>query len=412
MKKFTKWFHKRAAAYTIASCSAVVLYLALTHINVLTRSLNAFFSFTSPVVYGLIIAYVMDPLARYFERTLLNNVDPKFARKPAVTLSVLAVVIVMVLLAVALIPQLAKSIIGFVNNLDGYAVSFNSFINQLNKTFTSDTIDVSQITAIGSQMIQKISDKLPDTANHLVNTSFSVGTGFFNGVIAFILAIYFMMDKERLLRSANGILHAILPPQRYQKTTKFLKRCNSIIIRFILCDLLDGLIIGVANLIFMLALQMPYAALLSVVVGVTNLAPTFGPILGGLIGGLILLLVNPWFALWFLIFTLVLQTLDGYVIKPKLFGNLLGVSSLWILISIIVGGRMFGLIGIMLAIPFAAIVDFIFRDYYLPWRNRKKDEKSQSELLHKDSQIILTDTTIPSPNEQSKENPDESKKDS
>ena len=121
---------------------------------------------------------------------------------------------------------------------------------------------------------------------------------------------------------------------------------------------------------------MPYATLISVVVGVTNLAPTFGPILGGVIGAFILLLVNPWYSLWFLIFTLILQTCDGYVIKPKLFGETLGVSSLWILVCIIVGGRMFGVIGILLAIPIAAIIDFIFREYLIPWMHKRRKLKA------------------------------------
>ena len=112
----------------------------------------------------------------------------------------------------------------------------------------------------------------------------------------------------------------------------------------------------------MLIMGMPYAGVISLVVGVTNLAPTFGPIFGAVVGGIILVLVNPWYMLWFLIFTAILQTLDGYVIKPKLFGDTLGVSSLWILIAIVVGGRMFGVVGILLAIPFAAIVEFLAQD--------------------------------------------------
>ncbi len=104
--------------------------------------------------------------------------------------------------------------------------------------------------------------------------------------------------------------------------------------------------------------------LISVVVAVTNLAPTFGPIAGGAVGALILLLVNPLDALWFLIFTVVLQTLDGYVIKPRLFGESLGVPAVWILITLIVGGRMFGMIGILLAIPIAAIILFACKELF------------------------------------------------
>lgn len=116
---------------------------------------------------------------------------------------------------------------------------------------------------------------------------------------------------------------------------------------------------------------MPYSVLISLVVGVTNLAPTFGPIVGAVIGAFILVLVNPWHAFWFLVFTIILQTLDGYVIKPKLFGNTLGISSVWILIAIIVFGRIFGIVGVLLAIPFAAIIDFTYRELFIVWLEKR-----------------------------------------
>ena len=128
-------------------------------------------------------------------------------------------------------------------------------------------------------------------------------------------------------------------------------------------------------------MHMPFTALVSVIVGVTNLAPTFGPIVGAIIGGFILLLVNPLMAFWFIIFTIILQTFDGYLIKPVLFGDTLGVSSIMILIFIIVGSRMFGVWGILLAIPTAAICDFIYKDFI--WRKNLKqmyEQNTEAEL--------------------------------
>ena len=154
--------------------------------------------------------------------------------------------------------------------------------------------------------------------------------------------------------------------------------------RFIWCDLFDALIIGVANAIFFAIAGLPFNAMISVVVAVTNLAPTFGPIVGGAIGCAILLLQNPWQALWFLIFTIILQTIDGYVLKPKLFGGILGVPSVWILICIIVGGRIFGVLGILLAIPFAAISDFLYGDYLLPYLQRRRERLDKEKKALQD----------------------------
>ena len=143
-------------------------------------------------------------------------------------------------------------------------------------------------------------------------------------------------------------------------------RCNNILVRYIVFSLLDGAIVGGANAVFMAICGMQYVGLVSVVCGVTNLIPSFGPVIGAVIGGFILLLVNPWHALLFLGFTAVLQTLDGYVIKPKLFGDSLGVSGLLILISIVLFGNIFGVVGILLAIPLAAIIDFTYEEGILP----------------------------------------------
>ena len=165
-----------------------------------------------------------------------------------------------------------------------------------------------------------------------------------------------------------------MKPENYRATGEFIKRCNNIIIRYISFDIIDGIIVGIVNFIVMAIIGIPYSVLISVIAGVTNLAPTFGPIVGAAIGAFILILVQPWFCVAFLIITIVLQTVDGYILKPKLFGESLGVSPLMILIAIILGGRLFGVAGILLAIPFAAILDFVYRDFVL----KKLEEKHNS----------------------------------
>jgi predicted PurR-regulated permease PerM len=170
-------------------------------------------------------------------------------------------------------------------------------------------------------------------------------------------------------------MELILKEKTYKNSGEFFDKCNKILIRYISFDIIDGLIVGVVNAIYMLIAGLPYAVLISVIVGITNLAPTFGPIVGAVIGGFILVLVNPWYALWFLVFTIILQTVDGYILKPRLFGESLGVSPLMILISIILGGRLFGVVGILLAIPFAAIFDFIWKDFILKKLEERKAKR-------------------------------------
>lgn len=135
---------------------------------------------------------------------------------------------------------------------------------------------------------------------------------------------------------------------------------------------------------------MQYVGLISFVVALTNLVPTFGPMVGLVIGGFVLLIVNPVHALMLVIITLILQFCDGYIIKPRLFGNSLGVSGLWILIGVIVGGNMFGVIGILLAVPCVAIMVLIYETYLLPelekWTGIKNIKTAEDENIVKEEQ--------------------------
>ena len=139
--------------------------------------------------------------------------------------------------------------------------------------------------------------------------------------------------------------------------------------------MLDAIGVGVVNAIFMLVAGLPNVALISVIVGVANLLPTFGPIAGGIIGAFLLFLEDPMYALLFVIFTLILQTIDGYVVKPKLFGDSMGLPSVLTLIAIVIGGKLFGPVGVLLSIPTAAVLSILYSESLLPWLTRKKNER-------------------------------------
>ena len=366
-----KWF-----SYTFAMCSAVVLYLVLTHITGILQILKSFWHVCSPVIMAFVIAYVLDPLVNLYSKYVLYKVEQdKLRHTVAVVLSFLTVILFITVLAVALIPQVIDSIVMFAGNLNGYVLSFQKLMQRLNSLAIQHDIDLSQFISSSDELLQSITRVLPENLNKIVNASYSFGAKMFEWGISFILAIYLMIDKSRLRDGLSRLLHALLPPHMYQSTSSFWKRCNKILVQYIAFDVLDGMIIGVCNWVFMVLMRMPYVAIISVIVGVTNLAPTFGPMAGAIIGAFILVLVNPWHALWFLLFTLVLQTLDGYVIKPRLFGEQLGVSSVWILIALVIGGRLLGVPGILLAIPFAAIADFVYHDYFIKRLELKNEEQ-------------------------------------
>ena len=362
--KFNKdMLGKNWIPYTVATCSAVVVYLLLSHIGNIWHGITVVFGFISPVFGGIILAYLIDALVVFFEKKVFKKISSdKRRRLVSLVVAMLLLLAFLVTLALTLIPQLFESVRVLVNNLGGYVRSLQDTFDQPVLTFGKFSLDISTLIQYGEGMLERLALTLRENIGRVLDASVNIGKGFFNGVICVILAIYFLMSKEQLLEVIKKAMWQHMDEQKFRRLSLVGRQCNRILISYIACDLFDGLIVGVANFIFMTVFGMPYGVLVSVFVGLTNLLPTFGPIIGGAIGAFILLLANPGHMVWFLVFTVILQTIDGYIIKPHLFGDSLGVPPLWVLVSVIVGGRIFGVWGIMLAIPFAAITDFVFRD--------------------------------------------------
>ena len=378
MKFNKKFFKQKWVSYTIATCSAVVLYLLLSNQGFLLGALSAIFKIIKPVISGIIVAYIFNPLANLFDRNVFYKLKNEKTRwKLSVAFAIIVLALGVTLLCFALIPQLADSVSTLIGNMGMYVETLQDLLKSFESGSTGKLfgLDLSGIATFGDELLDNIANYFKDNMDSVVMTSSSIGKGVFDAVIAFILAIYFLLDKHRITAGVNRFISLLMKDERYNKWADFLNRCNKILIRYIGVDVVDGIIVGVVNFLFMIIMRMPYAALISVIVGITNLAPTFGPIVGAVIGAFILVLVNPWYALWFLIFTIILQTIDGYILKPRLFGESLGVSALMVLISIIIGGRLFGVIGILFAIPFAAIIDFVWKDYVIKKLEERKAKR-------------------------------------
>ncbi len=380
MKFFKHLTKKKWFSYSIATCSAVVLYMIMSNFSNIAQGFSSLYGYIKPVVSGLIVAYVFNPLSKVFNDKVFKKMKNETAKwRLSVVCSLVVLIVAVVLLFVALIPQLVDSVSTFVSNVDGYVATTQGILRDLEKNDTTGIFsgELGALATMGDKILDKIGEYFSNNVGNVVTTSANIGKGIFDAVMAFILAIYLLLDKARLKSGFARFTGLIMKPEAHKNAAIFFQRCNTIIIRYISMDIVEGIIVGVINLIFMLVGGIPYAVLISVIVGVTNLAPTFGPIIGCVIGAFILVLIQPWYALAFIIFTIVLQTVDGYILKPRLFGESLGVSPLMILIAIVIGGRLFGVAGILLAIPFAAIIDFIWRDYVL-----KKLEERHSKVYH------------------------------
>ena len=377
MRKISEMGNGRWIPYTIASCSAVVLYVIITHFHTIHEVFGALFGYTFPVVMGMIFAYILDPLVRALERFPFGKLRNRhLSRNLSVALAFVFLLVFLIILMSALIPQVISSVLSFIDNMDGYISQLLSLINSFGLTVEENVegfdLDLSAVTTYSANILSTISNYLRENLAVVLSSSTSIGNHIFTWIITIILSIYFLIDLNSIVKGFKRFLRLIVPEEKQVGLQLFLLKCNSIIGKYVVYELVDALIVGVSNFIFMTIMQIPYAVLISVVVGVTNLAPTFGPLVGAVISAFILLLADPWNALAFIVFTIILQTVDGYVIKPKMFGGTLGVSSVVILAFIIIGGRMFGVWGLLLAIPTAAIVDFVYHESFLPFLERRR----------------------------------------
>ncbi len=360
----------------VAICLGVVLYILLSRFSDIWGDVRVFLGYFEPVIVGCVIAYIVDPLAELFQRCFRFVKNSETRRHLSNILAFLVVILFLAFAMVILVPQLIDSVKTFVGNLDGYVASLNRMLE--NWGVSKSTVDLSGFINSTENILDTVSDYIIHNIDTVLSVSTSFGMDVFRVVIAFILSIYLLTEKPRLKKGARRLLLAAFGEERYGEVRVFLRKSDAVCNRYIVYNLIDSLIVGMANAVFMVIAGMQYVGLISFSAGVTNLVPTFGPMVGMVIGCFILLMVNPVHALIFLIFSLILQTLDAYVIKPKLFGNSLGVSGLWIMVGVIAGGNMFGVVGILIAVPAVAILDFIYQTVIIAWLEKKAAQKRKT----------------------------------
>ena len=383
MRKDWQEMRKKWGPLVLGACLVVLFYVALSNIGVVWDAIGAIIRVLTPILIGIGIAYVLNPFAKINDKTVFKWVkNRKLSWYLSVALSIILLLVLVALLLYSIIPQMYDSVMNFVNNVDSYLNSLKEWVNDLNIASDEIVNSLQDIINNEGKLLNRGLELLVGNISEIGKRASSIGSGTMNVVIGFILAVYFLVDKNKMLQWLHKFMQLLFSEEHYTNFIEVGNRFNTIFAKYIGCELIDALIVGVVNYIFMLITGMPYAILVSVAVGTANLVPTFGPIVGAVIGGLILLLASPATALWFLIFTLVLQTIDGYWLKPRLFGDALNVPGVLIIIAIIIIGRMFGIVGIFLSIPIAAILVYIINGFAIPRleaRKKRKDAIKRNE---------------------------------
>lgn len=336
------------------------------------------FSVLTPVLYGLGMAYLLAPIVNFLERAILRlrdklerkrgraiRIHKGWLRAASIFLTWAVVLVLVYLLLSMLVPQLVDSITTLVNNLESYYTTIYNWVTGL----LSDNPELTDLfNRYYNETIQWLTTKLlPGLQTAVTNFTGSLVTGVWsvviftkNFLIGIIVSVYLLAAKEKSAARCCKLLYGVLPEEQAKFAMRGFRRMDHIFSGFVRGKLLDSLIIGILCFIGCSILKLPYTPLVSVVVGVTNVIPFFGPFLGAIPCALLILLVSPLKCLYFVIFIFLLQQLDGNVIGPKILGNTTGLSSFWVLFSILLFGGLWGFVGMIVGVPlFAVIYDVI-----------------------------------------------------
>ena len=355
----------------------IVLIFVFIHIKEIWSFLGFLIHLLMPFILGIVIAFVLNILIHLIEKKLLNKVKMKDKSKRTISL-VLSLAIIftfIIVLLLLIIPQLKNTVDLFVDNMPMYEENVKDLLHYFN-------VDPSMIQNIeegvkdfGNTAIEFIKNNGDQILEVTLGVASNVITVLVNFVIAVVFAIYLLVQKEKLLYQVNKVLKAYLPMKRVGKIQEICKLSNKICANFVSGQCLEAVIIGVLCFIGMLILGIPYAATISVLIGVTALIPVYGAFIGTIVGAFLIFMVSPIKALIFIIFILVLQQFEGNLIYPKVVGKSVGLPGIWEFVAVTIGASLAGVVGMLISVPVASICYSILAtdvNYRIEAKNSKK----------------------------------------
>ena len=266
-------------------------------------------------------------------------------------LAYLVAVLLIVLLAWLVIPQIVNSIMTLFNNVPQYINGIQEMLLFVQGRYGVDLDRAIKMLDDSEAMLNEVYSLGKTALPQIMSTMGNVAGNFVNVFTAIASSIYMLADKEHLLHQLRTVTHALLPRRAAEQTLRICHYTNDNFTGFFIGKIIDSAIIGVITFVCMTVLRLDFAVLISVFIGITNIIPVFGPFIGAVPSIFILLLVNPIQALIFCILILIIQQFDGNFIGPKILGQSIGISALWVLFSIVVGGDLLGIPGMVIGVP-------------------------------------------------------------
>ena len=365
----TKWMY-----WFLFAISVIVVYKLLDNFTAITSTIGKFLNIIAPFIGGLLIAYILYIPASRIEKRFKksrNKLLKKNSRKLGVLFAYIIAILIIIIILKLILPTVFSSIIKLVNNFQGY---FQTLLDEISN-LPEDSIWKSEQVRNALNSIQRIDLGQIinlDTVMQYAKGAISLVTGVVDIFVMIVVSIYALLERGKLLSFASNLAAAVLNDELCEKIGKYFNDTNKIFYKFLSSQILDAVIVGVLATIVMSILKVEYAVLLGFMIGLFNIIPYFGAIVAVAIAILITLITGGITqAIWMAVSVIILQQIDANIINPKIVGNSLEISPLLIIFSVTVGGAYFGVLGMFLAVPVAAVLKIAINDYII-YKNRKK----------------------------------------
>ncbi|KIR02682.1 putative membrane protein [Lachnospiraceae bacterium TWA4] len=342
------------------------------------QGIQSIITILSPFIYGAVFAYILSPACGWLESHLSKVFKNKtLVSMVSIILCIVLAITVLVALIMLIIPQVITSVMNIINSLPGQINETNEWLHNLLKSqpkiqdywddFSADAIPKLD-TWMKTDLLPMAQSVLGSVGDQVVNV-ISVIKNLFLGIM---VSIYLLASRKIFARQAKLVLYGVFPKKPAKLIETEVKYADKIFSGFLMGKLVDSFIVGVICFIGTSMMKFESALLISVVIGITNIIPFFGPFIGAIPCVFLLILNNPMQALYFLIFVIILQQVDGNIIGPKILGNSTGLSGFWVLFSILFFGGIWGFVGMLIAVPFFAVLYDIIKKLVFKGLKRHK----------------------------------------
>lgn len=398
--RFEKYIYEGVTAVLVIAAAVALVFLFIERKSVAGMG-KQLLSILAPIICGAILAFLFSPVYNMGAR-ITSAVSVKLFKSEkgaasagkivGTAASLLFLYVIVASLAMMIIPQLHASILGIINTMPVYVQNVYQWLTGLfanNPPLEEAVLSAYQKAVIdfqewvGSNLILNIEnlEKILGGVSVGVMGVFSTAKNLLIGVI---VMIYLLNIKETLAAQGKKLIYTFLPLQVANATVEEFRYIHKVFSGFIIGKLIDSLIIGVICFILMNLFRLPYALLISVIVGVTNIIPFFGPFIGAIPSAVLVFLISPKQCLYFIGLILVLQQFDGNILGPKILGNSTGLSSFWVLFSILLFGGIYGFVGMIIAVPLTAVIFDLFgklQTYLLLKKKLSSETKDYEDLV-------------------------------